>query len=286
MANYISNPPSARARSATSRPATPCTSSRDAAYIHKAGGHFAGPTSINVSRPQARHAEPRPDAEPVGVYNAPEANAYPLASYSYLITPTSGFDPAKGAVLGKWIIYIACAGQRRRRRSATRRCRPNLVQAVFYGGEPDPRRADPPALTPTACPNPTITGQGYGGGGYPDYVTRRWSGQLQARRRIDRRFRHRRHGIRPEAPAGADRDRHRLVDPRPRWGLTALDPSTITTLTDQERLDRYKPGLLVGAATADREPAVWIAAVRGRVPRARRRADRLTRARLDPEEAS
>ena len=46
------------------------------------------------------------------MYNAPEADAYPLASYSYLITETTGFDPAKGAVLGKWIIYIACAGQK------------------------------------------------------------------------------------------------------------------------------------------------------------------------------
>ena len=99
----------------------------------------------------------------MGVYNAPEANAYPLASYSYLITPTSGFDPAKGAVLAKWIIYIACAGQQEAAPLGYSPLPPNLVQAVFSAVKRIPGAPTTPPLTPTACPNPTITGQGYGG---------------------------------------------------------------------------------------------------------------------------
>ena len=134
------------------------------AYIRNASGHFAGPTSVNVSV-GLKHATLNRDLTQnlMGVYNAPEANAYPLASYSYLITPTSGIDPAKGAVLAKWIIYIACAGQREAAPLGYSPLPPNLVQAVFSAVKRIPGAPATPALTPTACPNPTITGQGYSG---------------------------------------------------------------------------------------------------------------------------
>ncbi|MDX6523667.1 MAG: phosphate transport system substrate-binding protein, partial [Gaiellales bacterium] len=100
----------------------------------------------------------------LGVYNAPEANAYPLASYSYLITHTTGFDRAKGAVLGKWIIYIACAGQQEAAPLGYSPLSPNLVKVVFDAVRRIPGAPTPPPLTASACPNPTITGKGYGGG--------------------------------------------------------------------------------------------------------------------------
>ena len=90
----------------------------------------------------------------MGVYNAPEANAYPLASYSYLITQTTGFDPAKGAVLGKWIIYIACAGQKEAAPLGYSPLSPNLVKDVFAGRAADPRRAHAAAADRAGLPQP------------------------------------------------------------------------------------------------------------------------------------
>jgi phosphate transport system substrate-binding protein len=98
------------------------------------------------------------------VYAAPEKNAYPLASYSYLVTQTDGMDPAKGAVLGKWIIYIACAGQKEAAPLGYSPLPKNLIQDVFDAVKRIPGAPAPPPITPAACPNPTVTGQGFGGG--------------------------------------------------------------------------------------------------------------------------
>jgi phosphate transport system substrate-binding protein len=164
MANYISNPSVGQGSIGYVEAGYVYEHSMTPAYIRNASGHYAGPTSINVSV-GLRHATLNSDLTQnlLGVYRAPEANAYPLASYSYLITPTSGLDPAKGAVLAKWIIYIACAGQREAAPLGYSPLPPNLVKAVFSAVKRIPGAPPTPALTPTACPNPTITGQGYGG---------------------------------------------------------------------------------------------------------------------------
>lgn len=135
------------------------------AYIKNRSGNYAAPSSSNVAI-ALRHATLNPDLTQnlLGVYNAPEATAYPLASYSYLITQTTGFDPAKGAVLGKWIIYIACAGQKEAAPLGYSPLPPNLVKADFQALARIPGAPKPPPLTPQGCPNPTITGAGYGGG--------------------------------------------------------------------------------------------------------------------------
>ena len=164
MANYISNPSVGQGSIGYVEAGYVYEHSMTPAYIRNASGHFAGPTSVNVSV-GLKHATLNRDLTQnlMGVYNAPEANAYPLASYSYLITPTSGIDPAKGAVLAKWIIYIACAGQREAAPLGYSPLPPNLVQAVFSAVKRIPGAPATPPLTPTACPNPTITGQGYSG---------------------------------------------------------------------------------------------------------------------------
>jgi len=164
MANYISNPSVGQGSIGYVEAGYVYEHSMTPAYIRNASGHFAGPTSVNVSV-GLKHATLNRDLTQnlMGVYNAPEANAYPLASYSYLITPTSGIDPGKGAVLAKWIIYIACAGQREAAPLGYSPLPPNLVQAVFSAVKRIPGAPATPPLTPTACPNPTITGQGYSG---------------------------------------------------------------------------------------------------------------------------
>jgi phosphate transport system substrate-binding protein len=65
------------------------------------------------------------------VYTDPQPNAYPLSTYSYLVTPcapalatlegtscdgpgtTSPFPAAKGQELGQFVAFLACAGQER-----------------------------------------------------------------------------------------------------------------------------------------------------------------------------
>lgn len=141
-------------------------------FIKNASGNYAAPSSVNVAV-ALKHATLNRDLTQnlQGVYNAPESNAYPLASYSYLITQTTGFDRAKGAVLGKWIIYIACAGQQEAAPLGYSPLSPNLVKDVFAAVRRIPGAPTPPPLTASACPNPTITGKGYGGSPGPTGVS-------------------------------------------------------------------------------------------------------------------
>jgi phosphate transport system substrate-binding protein len=134
--------------------------------LHNQSGGYALPTAQNVAL-ALTHATLNRDLTQnlVGVYRAPEANAYPLASYSYLITETGGFDPAKGAVLGQFILYIACAGQQEAAPLGYSPLPKNLVGAVFDAVRRIPGAPSPPSLD--SCANPTLTGQFNIGSGTP-----------------------------------------------------------------------------------------------------------------------
>jgi phosphate transport system substrate-binding protein len=164
MANYISNSSVGSGSIGYVEAGYVYEHSMTPAYLRNASGNYAAPSSLNVAV-ALKHATLNRDFTQnlLGVYNAPEKNAYPLASYSYLITQTKGFDPAKGAVLGKWIIYIACAGQQEAAPLGYSPLSPNLVKDVFQAVRRIPGAPTPPPLTASACPNPTITGKGYGG---------------------------------------------------------------------------------------------------------------------------
>jgi len=164
MANYISNNSVGQGSIGYVEAGYVYEHSMIPAFIRNASGNYAAPSSVNVAV-ALKHATLNSDLTQnlLGVYNAPEPNAYPLASYSYLITQTTGFSRAKGAVLGKWIIYIACAGQQEAAPLGYSPLSPNLVQAVFNAVRRIPGAPTPPPLTASACPNPTITGKGYGG---------------------------------------------------------------------------------------------------------------------------
>ena len=127
------------------------------ASLHNASGNYVQPTAGNVATAltHARlHADLTQDL--TLVYRAPEANAYPMSSYSYLITRTTGFDPQKGYTLGAWMIYIACGGQREAPLLGYSALPPNLVGFVFDAVRRIPGAPTPPPIDRQHCPNPTI----------------------------------------------------------------------------------------------------------------------------------
>lgn len=131
------------------------------AYVRNASGNWALPTSPNVAT-ALTHAKLHSDLtqDLTSVYSAPEASAYPVSSYSYLITPTSKMDPAKGKVLGNFIKYVVCQGQNQAPLLGYSPIPPNLVQVAFdainriNGHDPTPDLNTQAGRD--ACPNPTF----------------------------------------------------------------------------------------------------------------------------------
>jgi phosphate transport system substrate-binding protein len=132
------------------------------ASVKNKSGAYTQPTSNNVAV-ALNHAQFYKDNTQNldKVYTAPEVNAYPISSYSYMISPTTDIDPAKGAVLGKFILYFACHGQTEASGLGYSPLPPTLVKNVWEAedkikGAPSP----PKALNSSTCDNPTL-GPGY-----------------------------------------------------------------------------------------------------------------------------
>jgi len=151
------------------------------ANLANASGAFVQPTSVNVATGLEKavlHADLTQDL--TGVYSNPIPNAYPLSAYSYFVAPCSPslaaaqniascaadpngapstFSAAKGAELGQFVNYVACAGQQSMASIGYSPLPPNLVQEDFWaigrlnGGQ------QPPAPTAANCKNPYVDGQ-------------------------------------------------------------------------------------------------------------------------------
>ena len=136
------------------------------ASLHNRSGNFAQPTADNVAT-ALKHAVLNQDLTQnlTGVYNAPEPTAYPMSSYSYMITPTRDFDPAKGNVLGGWIIYIVCAGQQKAAPLGYSPLPANLIHFAFDAVNRIPGHPPTPPIDYAHCPNPNLPHSGGGGGG-------------------------------------------------------------------------------------------------------------------------
>ncbi|MDX6548969.1 MAG: phosphate transport system substrate-binding protein [Gaiellales bacterium] len=128
--------------------------------VRNASGHYVFPSSQNDAT-ALTHARIQSDliSDLSGVHTAPERTAYPIAGYSYMITPTRegfGFTRAKGAVLGKFILYAACAGQKQASQLGYSPLTPVLVRGVFAAVRRIPGAPTPPPLS--KCANPTLHG--------------------------------------------------------------------------------------------------------------------------------
>ncbi len=143
------------------------------------------PTSLNVATALEKailHADLTQDL--TGVYTDTVPNAYPLSAYSYLVTPcspqlaaaqgtncasfsapgvpqtspTSPLDPQKGAEIGQFVDFLACAGQQKMALLGYSPLPPNLVQEDFDAIGRLNGAKEPPPVSPADCANPYVKG--------------------------------------------------------------------------------------------------------------------------------
>jgi phosphate ABC transporter phosphate-binding protein len=128
--------------------------------VKNASGRYAQPTAQNVAT-ALNHASLYKDRTQnlSKVYRAPEPSAYPISSYSYMITPRKDIPADKGKELSEFIMYFACQGQQQAQPLGYSPLPPALVAMDFdAAGAINGHPAIPSTVTAKNCPNPTITG--------------------------------------------------------------------------------------------------------------------------------
>jgi len=148
------------------------------ASVQNASGSDVQPTSVNVST-ALESATLNADGSQnlAGVFTDPVATAYPVSSYSYLVAPCSPalaagqgstcdgpktpspLAPAKGAALGQFVDFLACAGQEAMASLGYAPLPPALVRADFAAIGRMNGGVQPPPPTAANCANPSIDGQ-------------------------------------------------------------------------------------------------------------------------------
>ena len=80
------------------------------ASVENASGDFTQPTPVDVASGLAYDTQ-LPDGTAQLDFDGLGPFVYPLAMLSYLLTPTTGWDPAKGAAMSQFIDYALTLGQ-------------------------------------------------------------------------------------------------------------------------------------------------------------------------------
>jgi phosphate transport system substrate-binding protein len=130
------------------------------ASIENASGNFLKPSS-EADAVALTNDRLLPDLEQLltGVFESPQASAYPISAYSYFVTTESTTPPAEGAVFGRFVKFVACRGQQAAGQLGYSPIPPNLVQDDFDAIRRVAGAADPGPLNADNCPNPYLTGQ-------------------------------------------------------------------------------------------------------------------------------
>lgn len=129
------------------------------AGVKNAFGSFAKPDAAGVSLALSAATFNADGTQNLnGVYTHPDEGAYPISSYSYLVTPTAAADitEAEGQVLGGFMIYLACKGQEDSQRLGYAPLPPNVVEGIFTAIRRIPGAPEPPELNRSDCPNPSV----------------------------------------------------------------------------------------------------------------------------------
>jgi ABC-type phosphate transport system substrate-binding protein len=80
------------------------------AEVQNASGKFTLPTPVDVASALA-YATQQPDGTHVLDFNGLGPNVYNPSTYSYLLTPTKGWSPQKGATMSQFVNYVLTLGQ-------------------------------------------------------------------------------------------------------------------------------------------------------------------------------
>jgi phosphate transport system substrate-binding protein len=103
-----------------------------------------------------------------GVFNAPEADAYSISAYSYLVTQTAGLSADKGKALSQFVLFLACQGQQSASRLGYTPLPPGLIELDFAAASKMNGHVPIPAeINAQTCPNPIVTGEFANVGGPP-----------------------------------------------------------------------------------------------------------------------
>lgn len=100
-----------------------------------------------------------PDLEQLltGVFTDTDPNAYPISAYSYLVTQEGQMNASRGAVLGRFIQFIACQGQQSAQQLGYSPLPPNLVEDDFQGISRINGAAPPPStVNASTCNDPYV----------------------------------------------------------------------------------------------------------------------------------
>ncbi len=140
------------------------------AKVLNAAGYYVLPTAQNVAVGLLGATINTDQANPAtyltqrleGVYRNPDARAYPLSSYSYMILPTAvegTFTADKGKTLGAFGYYFLCTGQQNVDALGYSPLPKNLVEAGFDQVRKIPG-VNPQDIDVAKCNNPTFSASG------------------------------------------------------------------------------------------------------------------------------
>ncbi len=119
---------------------------RSVAEVQNASGDFTTPTPVDVASALA-YATQNPDGTHKLDFSGAGPNVYNPSTYSYLLTPTTGWVPAKGATMSQYVDYVLTLGQQKAPKYGYASLGLSLEQ---YGV--DRMKADVPgAVAPTAA---------------------------------------------------------------------------------------------------------------------------------------
>jgi ABC-type phosphate transport system substrate-binding protein len=84
--------------------------SRGVAQVQNASGKFTTPTPVDVASALA-YATQQPNGTHQLNFNGLGPNVYNPSTYSYLLTPTTGWSPSKGDTMSQFVNYVLTLGQ-------------------------------------------------------------------------------------------------------------------------------------------------------------------------------
>jgi len=140
------------------------------AYVQNAAGNFVSPSAVSDARALTHDTINISTGEQDlgGVFNAPEADAYSISAYSYLVTQTAGLSADKGKALSQFVLFLACQGQQSASRLGYTPLPPELISLDFAAASKMNGHVPVPAeINAQTCPNPIVTGEFANVGGPP-----------------------------------------------------------------------------------------------------------------------